>query len=790
VPRLFRFVTGVACLLAARSATAQLSNVSCGPGDLEVRGLRFAGNHTFPSTQLEVGIATTQPSWWRRAFRIVGRKYCLDSLTVRADSLRLLRFYQQHGFADTRVTYHIAPAGGRSVTVQFSINEGRPVLVDSLTILGLDGVPDSARVVRGLPLREGARFDQFIVEQTRDSIARRLRDRGYPLAEVLRDYGPDTLGVPDSLSRYREVVQYHANPGQRQWIGGVTVTISTAPDTSTGPRMKDTAGANLPSRGVHQHTQLDPAAVRTALGIHPGQLYRETALEGVKRGLYLTGAFRHVDVGFDSASLSDEKPDSLTIDVNVIEADLHAARVSLGWGTVDCIRAQAAMSNYAFMGRLRRLDLTARTSKVGLGSPLDFLPGICTGQVRRDVLSDTLNYYFSATISQAALFGLPFVPSLTLYSERRSEFEAFVRNTPIGLIASVQQGSEGSFPRTYSYGMEYGSTLAQPAYFCAVFNVCEDAARERLERKERTATLGWTGTRIRANSVVNPTRGSVIRLEARHASPLVGSSPDISFNRGVIDASYYSPAMGGALALRLRYGAVLGSRLDFSGSPTFVPPQERLYAGGPNSVRGYRQNELGPAIYLPALLDTIPILGNDTLVYLRAVPGKAGQGQAVVPTGGDNVVVANAELRLHSFFLPDLVQFAVFVDAGQVWNRGRSGAGINYRAVRVTPGTGVRYFSLVGPIRVDVGYNPYSQPGGPAYYNPLVEAGIVRTADVRLICVSPDNELRVRLGTVSGGLRNPPRQIDTGNCSASYAPARRQSFLSRLTINFSIGQAF
>src|SRR4029079_1511713 len=133
---------------------------------------------------------------------------------------------------------------------------------------------------------------------------------------------------------------------------------------------------------------------------------------------------------------------------------------------------------------------------------------------------------------------------------------------------------------------------------------------------------------------------------------IVGSSPDVEFNRGVFDASYYAPAFGGVIAIRLRAGAVVGSRLSFSGSPTFIPIQERLYAGGPTTVRGFRQNELGPAIYIPTgrnAIDTVSIAGeDDTLKFLRAVPTR--RGQQVVPTGGDNLVVGNIELRLRSVF--------------------------------------------------------------------------------------------------------------------------------------------
>jgi outer membrane protein insertion porin family/translocation and assembly module TamA len=277
------------------------------------------------------------------------------------------------------------------------------------------------------------------------------------------------------------------------------------------------------------------------------------------------------------------------------------------------------------------------------------------------------------------------------------------------------------------------------------------------------------------NSLTNPTSGNVMRLDLRHASPVVGSNKDASFNRATFDATVYTEALGGLLVARLRAGTVLGSRLDLTGesTPTFIPLQERLYAGGPNSVRGFRQNEMGPAIYIPNVPSDTTFV-DDTLQIWEADPEKVGD--RTVPTGGDNVIVANIELRRRAPAYPELVQYALFVDAGQVWNRGRAGTGVNFADIRVTPGVGLRLFTPVGPVRVDVGYNPYKRQAGPAYITDL---------SGNLICVSPGNTLRIRV--VEG---QSPRQVDEGDCPASYVPRFGTSFWQRLTFQFSIGQPF
>lgn len=754
--RRFRVALGVAWLCLARGLGAQA--LECDAASIEVRKLDFVGNHAFRSSELADGVATTQSSFARRYFRFFGKRYCLDPGTVTQDSLRLILFYRNAGFSSVKVGKEVRMLGPRAAHLRFVITEGSPILVDSVSYQGFEHVPQFDRLVRGIEIRVGQRFDKSAVLATRDSLARRLRDRGYPLAEVLRSFDTDTATRTAN-------VEFSAATGPRARLGAVNVTIEAPPGE---PR------------------RIDPRKVRSVLGIHEGQLYRERSLEAVKRGLYLSEAFRHVDVEVDSASLVDPVDSLVTVNVQLTEGDLRAARASIGWGNLDCLRTQGSYSNYSVLGGLRRLDLNGRLSKIGVGKPFAFASGFCRSEVQNDIFSDTLNYYAGVTLSQPSLFGLRTVPALTLYSERRSEFQAFLRDTPFGVIGSVQQGLDGPLPHSFSYQLEYGSTLSSPAFFCAVFNVCEPEAQARLLARTRLAVAGWSLTRNRADDFANPTRGSVLRFELRHASRAIGSSTDQQFNRAVFDGSFYRPVFdGGVFVLRLRGGTVLGRRLDLGGSRSFVPPQERLYAGGPTSVRGFRQNELGPSIYV--VEDTFTVVpGVGDTSYFRI--GQTAGRMRVVPSGGDNVVIANAELRLRSAFLPELIQYALFVDAGEVWNRGGNTASQTQVRIKVTPGVGVRVFTPIGPVRVDIGYNPYRAPSGPAFYSASQRVGdIVERA---LYCVSPENALPVVPGGAlpEGGTALPVQA--RGACVATFQPPRRTTFGSRLTFNFSIGQAF
>src|SRR5688572_29380977 len=105
--------------------------------------------------------------------------------------------------------------------------------------------------------------------------------------------------------------------------------------------------------------------------------------------------------------------------------------------------------------------------------------------------------------------------------------------------------------------------------------------------------------------------------------------------------------------------------------------------------------------------------------------------------------------------------------------------------VKVTPGIGARIFSIVGPIRVDIGYNPYARPAGPAYYDAPARRGVAAP----LYCVSPTNDFPVTGYDPNNPDAPPPLQSEQA-CPATYRPPPTSGFFRRLTFNFSIGQPF
>ena len=98
--RLLHTALGAMCLILAIAAApvrAQAQDITCDPGDKEVRSLVFRGNHAFSASDLEVRIATTESSWFRRHFGFFGARHCLDRTELPLDVLRLKKFYRDRG---------------------------------------------------------------------------------------------------------------------------------------------------------------------------------------------------------------------------------------------------------------------------------------------------------------------------------------------------------------------------------------------------------------------------------------------------------------------------------------------------------------------------------------------------------------------------------------------------------------------------------------------------------------------------------------------------------------------
>src|SRR5262249_35076838 len=128
------------------------------------------------------------------------------------------------------------------------------------------------------------------------------------------------------------------------------------------------------------------------------------------------------------------------------------------------------------------------------------------------------------------------------------------------------------------------------------------------------------------------------------------------------------------LALRALGGLAAGAS-QFS-----LPPDQHFYAGGSGTIRGYRYQSVGP---------TFPD-GN--------------------PIGGTAINAGTIEFRQR---VGAALGFATFVDAGNVSRNLNPLKG----DLKVGVGVGVRYYTALGPLRVDLAF-PLQRRSGRGVANP------------------------------------------------------------------------
>lgn len=757
----FALFASVAIAVAPRGAVAQ--DLSCGPGDKEVLGLDFRGNRSIRDAELALRVTTTPSARTRRWHLGFGQRRCLNHDELSRDVLRLTAYYRERGFYAARVDTLVQPLSTTAVRVVFNIQEGKPTVVVSYSVTGLEGIPDSADIIHRLRLRVGAPFDFGLYRADIDTVVHRLREQGYYRADALSGYERDT-----NLVAHASIT---AVPGRRARFGQPVFSIDTAPG---------------------RRQQIDTTIVQRVMRIRPGQWYSDQAIMDAQRNLFQLGTYRHLEIVPLPDSLQPPGDSIVRLEVRLAEDYMRQIDSELGWATLDCGRARVQYTDKNWLGTARRLELNAQASKIGYGgldtrATRDFCKLRWLGEQNQTALKDDpfstkLHYFVGATVRQPRLLGTRWVPAVSLYSERRGEFKAYLRSTFAGADLSATRDLADRMPLRVAYTFEYGGTEADAPALCALFNRCDPQSRETIQD---TTTLGVASAslaRIRTDNLLSPTRGYALRGEVRtSASPLLGTSDSLFFNKGTGDWAWYRQVAGrNVFAIRLRGGAVFGRKLNFSDPAGFIPPQERLYAGGPTSVRGFQQNELGSLVYITRnAVDTIVTVApgtTDSTFKFGIKPDSSPSLDRSVPLGGNSLFVANIEYRMRDRWLfPDLLQYILFLDGGDVWSRES-----RTQSLKWTPGVGFRALTPVGPVLINVGYNRYDRDPGPLYYNPNVST---------LLCVSPGNEITYTRDPLTKDFKQTD-ETRAKSCRSTYSPPRRTRLLQKLTFTFSIGTDF
>jgi len=641
-----------------------------------VAGVRFEGNQSFSDGQLAGAIATRETE----CRNILLSPLCLfgsdwaertaffDPATFRRDVARIQLFYYQRGYRETAVDTLVDRPRPDRVEITFRIREGRPVRVDSVAVVGLEGVlgPEAREEVTAeLPLRRGEPLSALLIEASRDSLRARLRNRGFAHADVLRRY------LIPSDRPYSARVTFDVLPGSRTVIGPIAVL---------------------------GNQEVSETVIRRMLPFQEGELYRQGLIFNAQRNLFNLDIFRHAEIVPDLA----HDPDSVVpLRIQVNEGDVHRVGVGWGWNNADCFNTESTWASRNFQGGARRLEVRGRLSNI---LAPDLNDNVCDESGSGEF--DDVNWHLSTEFLQPWLFSPDLALSAEVFGERQSLKNVFVRRA-VGFNLSLIRSLDPTTSLSLSFRPERSRLDAAEIFFCTSFLVCDPADIDVVQSSNWLSPLVLSLARDRSNRVLNPTRGYTLRLELEHASDITRS--DFAYNRVVGETSrFFELPDRWVAAFRLRGGWAtpepFGERLAEAGQVDILHPQKRFFAGGSNSVRGFSQNQLGPRVLsVPVSVLLGPMGGVCTpeeVVDLRCDAMGIRRGRFTPrPTGGSKLLEGTAELRFP--LIGSRTEGALFLDVGQVWAEGEP---VSLQDLEFAPGFGLRYFTPIGPVRLDVGY--------------------------------------------------------------------------------------
>jgi outer membrane protein assembly factor BamA len=663
-------------------------------------------------------------------------RHFFDADEFRRDVLRIRLYYWKRGYREAEVDTAVKIIGPRHARVTFDVHENRPTLIRKIAI-SYDSTMISNKIRDRLTLlRANDPLDLVVLDSMRVLFQDELWDRGYGDATV------DTSVVVDTASRLADV-GLTLIPNRLTTVGRITVT-----------------GAD----------RVDVATIRRSITFRQGDLFRQSDVLESQRNLYESNLFRlatiDVPVQFDSVK---------NVNIDVTEAPLHEARVGPGLTNVDFLQFQTHYTSYNLFGGARRLDVDASVGNLFASS----LQGRGTFRtIRNDLAAPDTNIspYVQPTYTASIDFKQP---AFLRRPADAAGFGAFAhRNINPGVFIDRGYGGQATLthmvrvraPLSLNYRYEINNVVASDVYFCVNFGVCDTPTIESLRSHQSLSPLTLSGFVDRSDLPFSPTKGYVARIDLEHASSLTAS--DYRYNRFAFDAAAYTHRSGtkSVYTAHLKFGFV---RALTSGAESgILHPRKRFYAGGANSVRGYGESQLGPRVLTideTTIAKAQSLAGGTCQLTPEAIkfcdpnsPNLKSSDFLPQPLGGTSLLEGSVEYRFPvplGLILRNIVG-AVFLD-GAVIGSGNVGGLPRISAIvkgtaAVTPGAGFRYESPVGPIRVDFGFNPN------------------RAEDLAVVTSVRDSTGQVHIVPLS----------TTRNFSQG------KTLLSRLTLHFSIGEAY
>lgn len=582
-------------------------------------------------------------------------KPLLNRAALGPDRLRIESAYAAQGYFQARVIGHrVQRFDDVSVRVFFQVVEGSPTRIQSVDLSGFELADNPA--IAGNPAAERhlarvkARAPRLLKSGVGDvwtEDSHRWTKRALRRALVAEGFifAEVWSQVLVSKKERKARVAFTVVPGPLVTCRSVRVTGNPTSDEDRILRRSHIAAGDIITAERLQHTEEDLAALRffLSVSVRPARTSLEGTLDREPPTLENLRAI--------------EWPRTAEVVITLQERRVHELKagggVELG-GTRSVLYAITGYQNRNFIGGQRVLELTARPAWIVV--PSFFEP-------------DDHGFGIAVELD----FTQPSFIEEYLKLEVATEYELSIETD------HRAHAVEGSFNLSRPFLRRITPHLGYKLEYTRYLDVTGAQLLEQLGGTEGSVVHGYLEQGLTfdwRDNVLDPRRGVFASLVIREAHAVFGSDDDYIYTAADLRL-YWTPWRYLTLALRLNWAQ------DFALQDRALPLQALIKGGGSTDFRGATAEKFGAKLCDDGTLTLDP---------------ECLDGSEPSVAGGGFKLFGSFEVRA---YLPFDLGVVAFVDVGQIWDDVSDFRGAD---IDVAVGPGLRWYSPVGPVRMDLGF--------------------------------------------------------------------------------------
>ena len=382
------------------------------------------------------------------------------------------------------------------------------------------------------------------------------------------------------------------------------------------------------------------------LSIHPGDLYDAAKIRRSQTKIMNLGFINDVQVDLQPTA----DPQKVDLGFNVVEGRPGMFQAGLAMSSMDGLYGEVSVNHLNFLNRAQRLSLRTMFGK--------------------EILDYTVSWYTPWIYEKPTSLGVDAF-NTRRYRSFVTENQAYTEKRIGGRVKVGPRFNDDIYQLSFGYSFENVDIYdIDPKY---MYTPGKKPGEYIEKGKTNISTFSADAAIDTRDNMWDPTRGWRNSLGVALAGGPIGGDLDLwyfnarsIFNHTVLNVGGNYPIV---FVLSNKFGSV-----QPYGRTKYVPPYEKFFLGGADTVRGYeRAGEIGPAY------------------------------------GGDMYYVMNAELRfpIAREGRRNMAQFAFFFDMGNSWDHFDDidfSLGPNENQFKAGVGVGLRFTTPALPIRIDWGY--------------------------------------------------------------------------------------